>query len=62
MYEKIEQLCVNKKITIGRLENELGFGKGTVSKWRGSSPSVWNLKKVADYFDVSIDYLVGREE
>lgn len=62
MYEKIEQLCVNKKIAIGRLENELGFGKGTVSKWKESSPSVENLKKVADYFDVSIDYLVGREE
>lgn len=60
MFEKISNLCLQKEITVTRLEETLRFGRGTISKWKESSPSVDNLKKVADYFGVSIDYLVGR--
>jgi hypothetical protein len=40
------------------LEKELGFGSGTIYKWSTVVPSVTNLKKVADYFHVSIDELI----
>lgn len=62
MFEKISNLCLQKEITVTRLEETLRFGRGTISKWKESSPSVDNLKKVADYFGVSIDYLVGRSD
>ena len=58
MLEKIEKLCEERGITIFSLERTLGFGRCTISKWRNSSPSVENLKKVADYLGVSIDSLL----
>ena len=58
MLEKIEKMCEERGITICALEWTLGFGRCTISKWRNSSPSVENLKKVADYLGVSIDDLL----
>lgn len=62
MVEKICMLCNEKKISIGKLENILGFGNGTIWKWKKSSPSVEKLKAVADYFGVTIDYLLEGEK
>lgn len=56
----IKDLTVQKKISVAELERTLGFGNGSISKWNRQSPSVDKLNKVADYFDVSVDYLLGR--
>lgn len=56
--KKIEKLAKDKNITIGTLERKLGFGNATIKKWGESSPSVDKLKKVADYFGVSIEYFL----
>lgn len=58
LVDKIKLLCEKNETTIARLEVELGFGKGTIYKWAVVSPSVNNLKKVADYFNCSIDDLL----
>ena len=34
MFSKIEELCRKKGITITELERELGFGRGTILKWK----------------------------
>lgn len=62
MVDKISMLCNERNISIGKLENILGFGNGTIWKWRKSSPSVEKLKAVADYFGVSIEYFLSDEE
>lgn len=59
MYQRIYDLCVKKGISVPALEAKIGLGNGTISKWKESSPSVDNLKKVANFFGVSLDYLVG---
>ena len=56
----IRELCKTKHTSIPKLENILGFGSGTIVKWDKSSPSIDKLLKVADYFHVSVDYLIGR--
>lgn len=61
LYEKIQRLCDNRKITIAALERECGLGNATVKKWSNSVPSGDRLSKVADYFGVSVDYLLDRE-
>ena len=38
------------------------MGNGTISRWRNSSPNTEKLQKIADYFNVSMDYLLGREQ
>lgn len=60
--ERIQLLCKQNNITVYRLEEELGLGKSSIVKWDKSSPKAENLQKVADYFGVSVDYLLGRPE
>lgn len=59
MLEKIQGLCKIHKITLTQLERELGFGRGALYKWTKSFPTADNLQKVADFFKVSTDYLLG---
>lgn len=63
LYQRIKQLCSRKGITIAKLESDLGFGNSSIKKWeKSSSPSIDKIVKVATYFDVSIDYLMGRTD
>jgi transcriptional regulator with XRE-family HTH domain len=48
-------------ITISKLETEMAFGSSTIRKWAASAPSVNKLKKVADYFGVTVDELLKDE-
>lgn len=57
--EKIEILCKKRKINISKLEKECGIGNGTIARWEKSYPRTDNLKKVADYFGVSIEYFIN---
>lgn len=63
LYQRIKELCLQKDITISKLESDLGFGNSSIKKWeKVSSPSVDKIVKVASYFDVSVDYLLGRTD
>ncbi|ATH60213.1 helix-turn-helix domain-containing protein [Staphylococcus nepalensis] len=59
--ETIKALCKMHNISLSKLEKETGLSNGQIARWIVSSPSVENASKVADYFNVSIDYLVGKE-
>ena len=62
LVEKIKMLCNEKRITMSELERKTDLGNGTISRWDTRTPGVDKLKKVADYFDVSTDYLLGRTD
>lgn len=57
--ENIKTLCAANKISIAKLEKELGLGNATIRGWGNSSPNVDNLKKVADYFGLTLDALLA---
>lgn len=57
--ERIKELCSEREITVAQLERNLGFGKGTIGKWKERIPSVDKVRVVANYFNVSIDFLTG---
>lgn len=61
-FEIVKGLCRINGLSLTQLEQRLGFSNGQLGKWKKSSPSVDKVSVVADYFDVSIDYLVGRKE
>lgn len=61
-YEKIKELAKDRKISVRELEKRLGYSNGYFSKWKTVSPNSDGLSKVADYFNVSVDYLLGRTE
>ena len=55
---KIKDLCKARGVSISRLEREVGIGNGTIDDWDHSNPRVDKLKAVADYFGVTVDYLL----
>ena len=61
-YERIKLLAEKQKISIRKVEEDLGFGNGTLNRWRKNTPGADKLSKVADYFGVTTDYLLGRTE
>lgn len=62
LYERIKELADKQKISIRRLEEILGYGNGTIRRWEKQTPGVDKIQKVADYFNVSIDFLLGRDQ
>ena len=59
IYQRIKELAIEKKISIRELEKTLKFSNGAINKWEEKAPSD-KLEKVANYFNVSTDYLLGR--
>lgn len=57
-FNKLLALCKEKGITFHKLEKECGIGNGIIARWKTSSPTVANLKAVADYFGVTMDELL----
>ena len=62
LFNNVQMLCNENKTNFARLEKKLGFGNGTVQKWDRINPGIDKIQAVADYFDVSIDELLGRED
>lgn len=58
---KIRELAQDRMMSIAELERKLNFSQGSIRKWDVSTPGVDKLDQVATYFDVSVDYLLGRE-
>lgn len=56
--KNIQKLCREHGISIPKIEREFGFGNGSLYNWDKNSPSIDRLQKVAEYFNVSIDYIV----
>ena len=65
LYNRIEQLCNQQNLTIGKLCSNVAISRGNLSdlkSGRTKSLSSDKLKKIADYFSVSIDYLLGQNK
>ncbi|MGN0469933.1 MAG: helix-turn-helix domain-containing protein [Acutalibacteraceae bacterium] len=61
MAETIKQLCKTKKITVKSLLDICDINRNFMYDLKNNKkPSVEILEKIADYFNVSIDYLLGR--
>lgn len=60
--EIIRDLCKKKGTTIAQLEKDLGFGNGTIASSKSNYIRSDRLKAIADYFDVSMEYLLTGKE
>ena len=61
-FEKIKELCRKQGISLNQLEEKLGFSQNYIYSMKKGNPKVENLQKIADYFNVSTDYLLGRTD
>lgn len=62
--EKIDYLLNRKSVTKGDFLKAVGFSKNAYSEWKtGVTKSYMNkIDVIADYFGVSVDYLLDREK
>ena len=62
MYELLKILCSKKGITITELCKNITGSSGNLPTWKKENIRPSSLIKIADYFDVSTDYLLGRTD
>lgn len=60
---KLKELRQEKRLTQDKLAEKLGLSRSTISMYEtgGSEPDMQTLKSIANFFNVSIDYLMGRD-
>lgn len=63
-YDVFERLCHEKGVKPSRAADEIGISRATVTNWKknGYSPRENVMRKVADYFDISVDSLLNTPE
>lgn len=63
-YKVFAQLLAERNITPYRIYKDTGVPQSSMSEWkRGNSvPKYDKLQKISEYFNVSVDYLLGEEQ
>ncbi len=59
LYDKILELCKERQVSVASVEKACGLSHGVLRRWNVQSPSADRLQKVAQYFGVTISYLLG---
>ena len=58
-YKNYISLCAQKKKSASAVAVEVGLSRTSPNGWKkGKNPSDINLEKIADYFGVTVDYLL----
>ena len=61
-FDRIKKLAEKRGKSLPAVSADLEFSDNLFYRWKTSNPKASDLAKVADYFHVSVDYLLGREE
>lgn len=61
LYINIKNLATERDISLAQIERDLHFSNGLISSWKNSQASQDKLSALADYFNVSVDYILGRD-
>lgn len=59
IYQKIANLCKERNISIRALEVACDLSNGTIKHWMDANPRVDSLKKVCDYFGITLDEIMN---
>lgn len=62
IFEIVKDLCEKQGISLNTLEEKLGLGRNSLYGLKRNQPSAERLQQIADYFNVSTDYLLGRTD
>ena len=60
--DTIKELAEKRGKTLRQVTDDLKFSENYLYSLKTKTPNGTNLEKLADYFNVSVDYLLGREE
>lgn len=62
LYLRVKELAAQKHVSLAKVERDLGFSNGIISTWKTGKASQDKINSLADYFNVSTDYLLGRSK
>ena len=63
IFTRIKELCAENEITVNKLETELGMSQYSIGRWKNATcTTIDKISKIAKYFGVSIDYIVGATD
>lgn len=62
LYQRLQQLTKERHQSLSEVSTELGLGENSFYRFKNQRPNSATLEKIADYFDVSVDYLLGRSD
>ena len=62
IYDNIFERAKKRGISINKLEEQAELSKGSICKLGNTTPNTAKIKLIADYFNVSVDYLMTGEE
>lgn len=60
--ERVKAICKERKIAISKIEKDLGFSNGYIGQLRKGVFPADRLMAIADYLELSVDYLATGEE
>lgn len=61
-FDILQRLCADRGVSAYRVCRDIGLNRSAVAKWKsGSVPNGATMAKLAAYFGVSADYLLGVE-
>ncbi len=59
-WQRFKELCNKVKRSPNAITKELGLSSATATSWKsGTMPNGSALKSIAEYFNVTVDYLLG---
>ena len=61
-FDRIKELANKQGLSINLLEEKLGYSRNTIYNLKNSKPSTERISEIADYFNVSTDYLLERTD
>ncbi|MBU5495814.1 MULTISPECIES: helix-turn-helix transcriptional regulator [unclassified Enterococcus] len=62
LFERISYLAKKQGLSVFDLAEKLNLSRNSIYSWKKSSPKAETLERVAEYFDVTTDYLLGRTD
>ena len=63
-YQNFEELCRQNSVTASKVARGTGISTSTLTSWKQGkyTPKTDKLKLIADYFGVTLEYLMRKEE
>ena len=61
-YERLKSLAKENNKSFNQIEEDLGYGKNTLYNYKIQNPTQERLLELANYFNVSTDYLLGNSD
>lgn len=61
-YDRFEKFCKEREVTPAEVRKQLGISQSTMASWKSRelTPNATTLVQLADYFEITVDALLGR--